>query len=122
MGSGSIDGELRFNRCTSDLWIRRFDGRDIWPPASFAGLPQGPIGIKPTKKVKLDTGKPSAVHGRYRMYPPDPELFNEDEEYDRTPIVILLPGDIAPYHVKIGPHGEFLSRKRVTWELFEELQ
>jgi hypothetical protein len=121
MGSGSIDGELRFNRCTSDLWIRRFDGPDIWPPLSFAGLPPGPVGIKPTKKIKLDTGKPCAVHGRYRKYPIDPALFNQDEEYDRSPMVILLPGDIAPFYLTLGPHGEFVSREIATWELVAEL-
>ena len=121
MGSGSIDGELRFNRCTSDLWIRRFDGPDIWPPVSFAGLPRGPVGTPPNKKVRLDTGKPCSVHGRYRRYPIDPELFNEDEEYDRSPMIILLPGDTAPFYVTLGPHGEFVSRESVTWELVAEL-
>ncbi len=121
MGSGSIDGELRFNVCTSDLWIRRFDEPNVWPPISFAGLTQGPVGAKPTKRVKLNTGMPSTVHGRYRKYPQDPDLYNDDEEYDRTPVVTLLPGDIAPYYVKIGPHGEFLSRESVVWELVSEL-
>ena len=121
MGSGSIDGELRFNRCTSDLWMRRFDGPNIWPPASFAGLPEGPVGTKPTKKLMLETGKTCVVHGRYRKYPLDPELFNEDEEFDRSPMVVLLPGDIAPFHVALGSHGEFVSREIATWELVAEL-
>ena len=38
MGSGSVNGELHFDRCTTDLWIRRFDAPSIWPPASFIGL------------------------------------------------------------------------------------
>ena len=121
MGSGSIDGELRFNRCTSDLWIRRFDRPDIWPPVSFAGLPRSPVGTKPTKKVKLDTGKTCVIHGRYRKLPIDPALFDEDEEYDRTPMVVLLPGDIAPFYLTLGPHGRFVSRESVIWELVAEL-
>jgi hypothetical protein len=32
MGMGSNAGELRFNRHLTDLWLRRFDGPDIWPP------------------------------------------------------------------------------------------
>ena len=121
MGSGSIDGELRFNRCTSDLWIRRFDVPDIWPPASFAGLPRGPVGTPPKKKLKLDTGTPCVIHGRYRKYPIDPALFDENEEYDRSPMVVLLPGDIAPFFLTLGPHGEFVSREATTWELVAEL-
>lgn len=121
MGSGSINGELRFNRCTSDLWIRRFDGPDIWPPATFAALPRGPIWNKPAKQIKLYTGQPCPVHGRYRKYPIDPALFDENEEYDRSPMVILLPGDAAPFYVRLGPHGEFLSRDLATWELVAEL-
>lgn len=121
MGSGSIDGELRFNRCTSELWIRRFDGPNIWPPASFAGLPPGPVGAPPKKKLKLATGKPCVVHGRYRKYPIDPALFDENEEYDRSPMVVLLPGDIAPFFLTLGPHGEFVSRDVTTWELVAEL-
>ncbi|MES2743709.1 MAG: type VI immunity family protein [Pseudomonadota bacterium] len=129
MGSGSIHGEQRFTRCTSDLWIRRFDGPElastIWPPASFAGLPPGPIGKPPTKKIKLDTGTPCVVHGRYRKLPIDPALFDEDEdedeEYDRSPMVVLLPGDFAPFYLVLGPHGEFLRRDAVVWELAAEL-
>ncbi|MES2743708.1 MAG: type VI immunity family protein [Pseudomonadota bacterium] len=125
MGSGSIHGEQRFTRCTSDLWIRRFDGPElastIWPPASFAGLPPGPIGKPPTKKIKLDTGTPCVVHGRYRKLPIDPALFDEDEEYDRSPMVVLLPGDFAPFYLVLGPHGEFLRRETSTWELAAEL-
>lgn len=121
MGSGSIDGELRFNRCTSDLWIRRFDGPNIWPPASFAGLPRGPVGLKPSKKIKISTGQQCTIYGRYRKYPIDPTLFDEDDEYDRTPMVTLSPGDVAPYYVKLGPHGKFVSRETTTWELVAEL-
>lgn len=121
MGSGSIDGELRFNRCTSDLWIRRFDGPDIWPPTSFAALPRGPVGIKPTKTVRIETGKPCVVHGRYRKYPLEPAQPDDRDDDIRGPMVVLLPGDLAPFHVALGPHGEFVSRDIVTWELVAEL-
>jgi hypothetical protein len=121
MGSGSIDGELRFNRCTSDLWIRRFDGPGIWPPASFAGLPRGPVGTKPAKTVRIETGKPCVVHGRYRKYPFEPAQPGDGDERIRGPMVVLLPGDIAPFHVTLGPHGEFVSREIVTWQLVAEL-
>lgn len=121
MGSGSIDGELRFNRCTSDLWIRRFDGPGIWPPASFAGLPRGPVGTKPTKKVRIETGKPCVVHGRYRKYPLEPAQPGDGDDDIRGPMVVLLPGDLAPFHVTLGPHGEFVSREATTWELVAEL-
>ncbi|WP_322402464.1 type VI immunity family protein [Massilia luteola] len=121
MGSGSIDGELRFNRCTSDLWIRRFDGPGIWPPASFAGLPRGPVGTKPAKKVRIETGKPCVVHGRYRKYPLEPAQPGDGADDIRGPMVVLLPGDLAPFHVTLGPHGEFVSREVTTWELVAEL-
>ena len=121
MGSGSIDGELRFNRCTSDLWIRRFDGPGIWPPASFAGLPRGPVGTEPAKKVRIETGKPCVVHGRYRKYPLEPAQPGDGADDIRGPMVVLLPGDLAPFHVTLGPHGEFVSREVATWELVAEL-
>jgi hypothetical protein len=121
MGSGSIDGELRFNRCTSDLWIRRFDGPGIWPPVSFAGLPCGPVGTKPAKKVRIDTGKPCVIYGRYRKYPLEPAQPGDGDDDIRGPMVVLLPGDLAPFHVTLGPHGEFVSREAITWELVAEL-
>ncbi|MFX5705861.1 hypothetical protein ABTE52_23010, partial [Acinetobacter baumannii] len=56
MGSASNWGELRFNRFTSDLWIRRFDQRDAWPPV----FPLDPAtliaGSIPKKKIRLKTG------------------------------------------------------------------
>jgi hypothetical protein len=117
MGFGSINGELRFNRCTSDLWIRRLDSPDIWPPASFIGLPRTPIGKPPSKKLKLKTGLACVAHGRYR-HPGFGPLQDEDDE---APQVVLLPGDIAPYWLQLGPHGELLGRETVTWELVAEL-
>lgn len=115
MGFGSINGELRFNACTTDLWIRRLDGPDIWPPASFIGLPQTPVGKRPGKKHKLNAGDACVIHGRYRL--PGPPV----EEDDQVPQVVLLAGDIAPYWLELGPHGEFIERKTVAWELVATL-
>ena len=118
MGTGSISGELRFDRCTSDLWVRRLDAPDTWPPKSFIGLPRVPLGATPRKRLTLQTGDACAVHGRYRqagfVTPPE---FAEDI----APMVVLLPGDIAPFLLKLGPHGEFLGRAAVKWELIAEL-
>ena len=120
MGSGSISGELRFDRCTSDLWIRRLDAPGIWPPETFIGLPREPLGIAPRKKLRLNPGDVCAVHGRYRqagfVTPPD---YGDD--VDLAPMVVLLPGDTAPFPLKLGPHGEFLGRAAIKWELIAEL-
>ena len=72
----------------------------------------------PTKKVKLKTGDTCVVHGRYRHPGFGPLL---DAEYDLAPQVVLLPGDMAPYHLNLGPHGEYLGRDAVKWELIAEL-
>lgn len=114
MGNGSINGELRFDCCTSDLWIRRFDAPGIWPPASFIGLGKQPLGKSPSKRIKLRTGDTCTVHGRYR----DPADDPEDEDAFSA---VLLPGDVAPYRLKLGPHGEYLGRDAVTWELWKAL-
>ena len=120
MGTGSINGELRFDRCTSDLWIRRFDVPGTWPPKTLIGLPRVPLGAAPRKKINLKTGEVCTIHGRYREFgfvtPPD---YGDDE--DIAPMVVLLPGDAAPYLLKLGSHGEFLGRDIVKWELVAEL-
>lgn len=116
MGFGSVNGELRFNRYTSDLWTRRYDAPYIWPPASFIGLPERAL-IKPrTPSLKLKTGEICAIAGRYQyIAKPDP-----DQDEDFIPMVVLLPGDIAPYWVELGPHGEYLGRAEITWSLIAE--
>lgn len=119
MGSGSVNGELRFNRCVSDLWIRRFDGPHIWPPSSFAGLVGGPIGKAPDKVIKLKTGDICAVHGRYRPHPI--KTLPDDDEDQEIPTVVLVPGDVAPYLLTPGAHGEFPKRDAITWALAAEL-
>ncbi|TXH13987.1 MAG: DUF3396 domain-containing protein [Gammaproteobacteria bacterium] len=118
MGFGSIDGELRFNRCTSDLWVRRYDAADIWPPAAFIGLPRTPVGKVPRKKIKLKTGETCTVHGRYRHPAFEAVAAGDDDD---APQVVLMPGDVAPHWLKLGPHGEYLGRDAVTWELVAEL-
>jgi hypothetical protein len=109
MGGGSINGEVRFNRCTSDLWIRRFDQQGIWPPATLLGLGKEPLGKQPSKRIRVKTGEHSQHYGRYQR-----------ENADK-PELILMPGDVAPYWLKLGPHGEYLGRDAVTWELVAEL-
>lgn len=109
MGSGSINGEIRFNRCTSDLWIRRFDQHDIWPPTTLIGLGKEPLGKTPSKKVRVKTGERSQRYGRFQHSGSD--IFE----------VILMPGDVAPYRIRLGPHGEYLGRDAVIWELVAEL-
>lgn len=120
MGSGSISGELRFDPCTSDLWIRRLDTAGTWPPKTMIGLPRVPLGAAPRKKLKLKPGETCAVHGRYResgfVTPPD---YGDDE--DLAPMVVLLPGDVTPFVLKLGPHGEYLGRTSSRWELIAEL-
>lgn len=109
MGGGSFTGEIRFNRCTSDLWIRRFDKPDIWPPATLLGLGEEPIGLPPVRKASLKSGELSQHYGRFQR------------KGAEKPELILMPGDPAPYWVKLGPHGEFLGRESVVWELVAEL-
>ena len=119
MGSGSVNGELRFNRCTTDLWMRRFDKDGIWPPASLIGLGKKPVGTKPTKRVKLKTGEVCAAYGRY--WNPALGFQFDDPEGDPVSEVVLMPGDIAPYQLKLGPHGQYLGRESIAWELRAEL-
>lgn len=109
MAFGSVNGEPRFNRCTSDLWIRRFDQQGIWPPTTFIGLGKQPIGSSPSKKLRVKTGEQCKVHGRYQR--PDAD----------KPELVLMPGDVAPYWLQLGPHGEYLGRQAVSWELVAEL-
>jgi hypothetical protein len=109
MAFGSASGEPRFTRCTSDLWIRRFDAEGIWPPATFVGLGKEPFGRSPSRKIRLKTGDTSPIYGRYRRL---------DAE---KPEIVLMAGDVAPYWLSLGPHGELLSRDAVVWELAAEL-
>jgi hypothetical protein len=120
MGTGSINGELRFDRCTSDLWMRRFDVLGTWPPKTLIGLPRVPLGAAPRKKIKLTTGETCSIHGRYREFGfITPAEFGGDA--DIAPMVVLLPGDVAPYLLKLGSHGEFRGSDAIKWELIAEL-
>jgi len=109
MGGGSIHGEVRFNRCTSDLWIRRLDVPNTWPPLSFAGLGKEPLGQLPSKNVRLKAGERCKTYGRYKRTGAD------------TPELVLLPDDVAPFHVLCGAHGQFVGREAATWELVATL-
>jgi hypothetical protein len=117
MGFASGNGELRFDRCTSDLWIRRLDSPDVWPPKSFTGLPRTPVGKLPGKKLHVKTGQACVAHGRYRH----PGYGPMQDEDDGAPQVVLLPGDIAPCWLQLGPHGEYLGCEAVAWELMSAL-
>lgn len=121
MAFGSSDGILRFTRYLADLWMRRFDQKDIWPPALKLArtFPKAPACVPPEKKVKLKSGEACTVHGRYSL--PKLGFKFDDEKNDPVAQVVLLPGDIAPYWLALGPHGELKSRDAVTWELRCEL-
>ena len=58
-----------------------------------------------------------SVHGRYRSA----ANGKAEEEQNESPEVVMLPGDIAPYWLKLGPHGALLGRELVTWELIGQL-
>jgi hypothetical protein len=102
------------------LWIRRFDVPGIWPPKTLVGLPRVLLGASPMKKIKLKSGEECTVHGRYRkadfVTPPE---FGAD--VDTAPMVVLLPGDTAPFFLRLGEHGEFVSREVIKWDLVAEL-
>ncbi|NQE47772.1 hypothetical protein RC52_04630 [Herbaspirillum rubrisubalbicans] len=113
---GSINGEIRFTPYTSDLWVRRYDAPGIWPPTSLIGLPEEPSAEIAQPIVRLKSGKPCKTGGRYR----DLSKFNPDLEDEDMPTIYLLPGDIAPYWLNLGPHGKYLGRETVTWTLIAE--
>jgi hypothetical protein len=85
----------------------------------FIGLGNRPVGQQPLRKLLLKTGDACIVHGRYWVA----SLGFRYDDLDGDPVaqVVLMPGDLAPYHLKLGPHGEFLRREAVTWELRVEL-
>ena len=87
-------------------------------PATFVGLPRTPIGKVPGKKIKLKTGEKCTVHGRYRHPAFETVAAGDDDD---APQVVLMPGDVAPYWLKLGAHGEYLGRDVVAWELVAEL-
>ena len=117
MGSMSINGEIRFDEYTTDLWIRRLDGRGIWPPDSDVGIPSELPIVKPKSSKYLKSHDKCQISGRYRdssiPWPDDPG------DYDAAHFVVLLPNDIAPYQLRLGPHGELLERVMVKWEYIQ---
>ena len=120
-GSMAFGGDgPRFNNALSDLWIRRFDGDDIWPPnlesPNKDAVPTS--GVKDSGRVSLKTGDRCRRDGRYWV----PSLGYKFDNEEDGPLeqVILLPGDVAPYRLVLGPHGELLKRESVIWEMREE--
>ena len=116
---------LRFNDYLSDLWIRRYDGKDIWPPnlEALDEVPEVPSTIKPPERVTLKTGEQCRYDGRYWL----PALGYKFDNEEDGPLeqIVLLPGDVAPYRLALGlglgPNGELLGREAVVWELRGEL-
>jgi len=80
------------------------------------GLGKKPLGKALSKRIKLKTGEACIVHGRYR----DPADSADDEDASALSVV-LLPGDVAPYRLQLGSHGEYQGRKAISWELAAEL-
>lgn len=117
MGFGAMGGELRFARCSSDLWIRRLDAADIWPPASFASLPRQRTGTPATVTLSLRSGEVCTVSGRYRQ----PEFDPLRQDADEVRQVVLLAGDTAPYWLNLGEHGAYLGCNSMDWVLMSEL-
>ncbi len=79
-----------------------------------------PLGTAPLKKIKLKSGEQCTIHGRYRKSGfVTPSAFGAD--VDIAPMVVLLPGDVAPFFVRLGTHGEFLAREAIKWDLVADL-
>jgi hypothetical protein len=119
MGSMSINGEIRFDEYTTDLWIRRLDGQEIWPPSLQGGVPSElPLFFsKSAKHVK--SGEVCNIQARFRdMSVPFPDDVGD---YDPANFVVLLPRDVAPFKMVLGPHGEFLGRVSVKWGVVQVL-
>lgn len=119
MGSMSINGEIRFDEFTTDLWIRRLDGADIWPPSLKDGVSSElPLSLSKSSKY-LKSGEVCQIQARFReMSVPLPDDVGD---YDPAHFVVLLPGDVAPFKLALGPHGEFLERLAVKWGVVQIL-
>lgn len=57
------------------------------------------------------------AHGRYRH----PGYGPMQDEDDAAPQVVLLPSDIAPCWLQLGPRGEYFGHEVVAWELISAL-
>lgn len=117
MAFGTFWAELQFNRCTSDLWLRRLDAPGIWPPTTFDGLPKHPLGRPPKTALSLQSGDVCKVHGRYGIT----DAPHVEDDADLMPVVVLMPGDVAPSDLQLGAHGEPMQCVAGTWELLAEL-
>ena len=82
-----------------------------------------------TKRIQWDEEKLGELIWRYKAEvgyymksPPVPALGYKFDNVEHGPLeqTVLLPGDVAPYRLALGPHGELLRREAVIWEMREE--
>ena len=120
---GDNDRSQSFDIPLTDLWMRRFDHERVWNDLESTAKSR-----KPESIVKLSTSHICEISGRYR-YEDDydyvrnePMPFEEPDnrENDHRSYIILNKGDIAPYYLKLGQHGELLETMEIEWTLFEE--
>ena len=120
---GDNDRSQSFDIPLTDLWMRRFDHERVWNDLESTAKSR-----KPESIVKLSTNHICEISGLYR-YEDDydyvrnePMPFEEPDsrENDHRSYIILNKGDIAPYYLKLGQHGELLETMEIEWTLFEE--
>lgn len=125
MGDATYLGEndQSFDIPLTDLWMRRFDHERVWNDLVSTAKSR-----KPKSIVKLSSNHICEISGRYR-YEDDydyvrnePMPFEEPDsrENDHRSYIILNKGDIAPYYLKLGQHGELVETMEIEWNLFEE--
>jgi hypothetical protein len=109
---GSILGEVRFDKVSTDQWFRRFDAPDIWPPHVIGPFDKAPA-LMTDEPVEPPQPPPEPPSARtLRAYPGQPcphggEWF--------SPFV-----KSGPVRVKLGepmPGPETTSQGAVTWYL-----
>lgn len=117
------ENDQSFDIPVTDLWMRRFDDEKVWNDLVSTAKSR-----KPKSIAKLSTNQICEISGRYR-YEDDydfvrnePMPFEEPDnrESDHRSYIILNKGDIAPYYLKLGQHGNFLEKMEIEWTLFEE--
>lgn len=126
---GWEDEPPRFGLISSDAWIRRFDAPNIFPITI-----DSPIEVKSIRKHRIKSGKVCLYSGRYR-YNADTEntgrpLYHEydvatDYEVgfevgDFRQFVVLNKGDIVPYYLDLGQHGDIRQVIAIEWSLVSE--
>lgn len=125
MGDATYLGEndQSFDIPLTDLWMRRFDHERVWNDLVSTAKSRIPKSI-----VKLSTNNICEISGRYRYEDdydyvrnePMPYEEPDSRENDHRSYIILNKGDIAPYYLKLGQHGELLETMEIEWTLFEE--